>query len=610
MKTFIRIISFARPFQKYAIPYGIFSITAILFGLMNFTFIMPVLDILFGTTKDPASYVLPEAAFSMAYLKSVLDYYSMTLIQHYGKPATLVILCLILAASNFSANLFKYLSLRVTSNLKSVVLRNIRKELYYKITNLHIGFFSNERKGDLMSRLTSDVYEIEYSVISTLTVIFRDPITIIIYFTVLFMLNWQLTLYTLIILPISGFLISLISKKLKKESDQGQITLANILNVVEETISGLRIIKAFNGEKFIRNKFDHENDNYAHLVRSMSNKRELSSPLSEFFGVSLVGVILWIGGNMVFTGALEPSQFFFFIFSFYQILVPLKGISSSMTNIQRGISAGERIFRILDSKNEISDKPNAKTPSTFSQAIAFKNVSFAYGEATILNNINVEITKGKTIALIGPSGGGKSTLADLIPRFYDVTEGEICVDDVNIKDMTLHSLRNMIGVVSQESILFNDTIYNNIAFSTENVTEEQVMQAAKIANAHEFILQTENGYHTSIGDRGMKLSGGQRQRLSIARAILKNPPILILDEATSALDNESEKLVQEALNHLMKNRTSLVIAHRLSTVQNADEILVLEKGNIVERGNHKQLMENKGLYSRLYLLYADKGIIE
>jgi len=610
MKTFIRIISFARPFQKYAIIYGIFSITAILFGLMNFSFIMPVLDILFGTTKDPSSYTLPESSFSMAYLKAVLDYYSMNYIQEYGKPTTLFIICVILGTSNFLTNFFKYLSLRVTSTVKAVVLQNIRKELYYKITNLHIGFFSNERKGDLMSRLTSDVSEIEYSVIGTLTVMFRDPITVIIYFTVLFMLNWQLTLYTLIILPVSGFLISLISRKLKKESDEGQIRLANILNVVEETISGLRIIKAFNGEKFIRNKFDHENDNYARLVRSMSNKRELSSPLSEFFGICLVGVILWIGGNMVFIGDLEASEFFFFIISFYQILVPVKGISGSMTNIQRGISAGERIFRILDAENEITDKPNAKVATSFNHSIEFKNVSFAYGEATILNNINVELVKGKTIALIGPSGGGKSTLADLIPRFYDTTLGEICVDGTNIKDLSLHSLRNLIGVVSQESILFNDTIYNNIAFSTENVTEQQVIQAAKIANAHEFILQTENGYHTSIGDRGMKLSGGQRQRLSIARAILKNPPILILDEATSALDNESEKLVQEALNHLMKNRTSLVIAHRLSTVQNADEILVLEKGNIVERGNHKQLMENKGLYSRLYLLYADKGIIE
>jgi ATP-binding cassette, subfamily B, bacterial MsbA len=610
MKTFLRIISFAKPFQKYAIPYGIFSITAILFGLMNFSFIMPVLDILFGTTKDPASYTLPESSFSMSYLKAMLDYYSMNFIQEYGKPTTLVILCLILGASNFLANFFKYLSLRVTSSVKAVVLQNIRKELYYKITNLHIGFFSSERKGDLMSRLTSDVSEIEYSVISTLTVMFRDPITVIIYFTVLFMLDWQLTLYTLIILPISGFLISLISKKLKKESDQGQITLANILNVVEETISGLRIIKAFNGEKFIQQKFDHENDNYAKLVRSMSNKRELSSPLSEFFGICLVGVILWIGGNMVFKGALEPSEFFFFIISFYQILVPVKGIASSMTNIQRGISAGERIFRILDTENEIVNKSNAKTPSDFNKAIEFKNVSFAYGETTILKNINVELTKGKNIALVGPSGGGKSTLADLIPRFYDVTNGEITIDGTNIKDVTLHSLRNLIGVVSQESILFNDTIYNNIAFSTENVTEEQVIQAAKIANAHEFILQTENGYHTSIGDRGMKLSGGQRQRISIARAILKNPPILILDEATSALDNESEKLVQEALNHLMQNRTSLVIAHRLSTIQNADEILVLEKGQIIERGNHTALMANEGLYSKLYLLYSDKGVIE
>ncbi|HSZ72493.1 MAG TPA: ABC transporter ATP-binding protein [Cytophagaceae bacterium] len=610
MKTFLRIISFARPFQRYAVPYAIFSIIAILFGLFNFSVIMPVLDILFGTTKDPSNYILPEASFSMAYLKAVLDYYSMIFIQEYGKPATLVIICLVLAFSNLLANLFKYLSLRVTSSVKAVVLQNIRRDLYYKITNLHIGFFSNERKGDLMSRVTNDVYEIEYSIIGTLTVLFRDPITVIIYFTVLFMLDWKLTLYTLIILPASGFLISLISKKLKKESDAGQVTLANILNVTEETISGLRIIKAFNGEKFIRKKFDQENDGYADLIRSMSNKRELSSPLSEFMGVCLVGVILWIGGNMVFTGELEPSEFFFFIISFYQILVPVKGIAGSMTNIQRGISAGERIFRILDAPNEIIDKPNATDIKAFNQHIAFKNVSFAYGDTAILKNINIEITKGKTIALIGPSGGGKSTLADLIPRFYDVVDGEITLDGLNIKDISLHSLRNQIGVVSQESILFNDTIYNNIAFSTEDVTEEKVIQAAKIANAHEFILQTENGYHTNIGDRGMKLSGGQRQRISIARAILKNPPILILDEATSALDNESERLVQDALNQLMKNRTSLVIAHRLSTIQNADEILVLEKGSIIEQGNHQELMAKKGLYNKLYNLYNDTGIIE
>jgi subfamily B ATP-binding cassette protein MsbA len=610
MKTFFRIISFASPFQKYAIPYAIFSFAAIIFGLLNFSFIMPVLDILFGTTKNPESYILPEASFSMAYLKAVLDYYVMHFIQDYGKSSALVIICLVLAFSNLLANLFKYLSLRVTSTLKAAVLQNLRRDLYYKITNLHIGFFSNERKGDLMSRLTSDVYEIEYSIIGTLTVLFRDPITVIIYFTVLFMLDWKLTLYTLIILPTSGFLISLISKKLKRESNEGQIRLANILNVVEETISGLRIIKAFNGEKFIRSKFNHENDEYASLVRSMSNKRELSSPLSEFMGVLLVGVILWIGGNMVFTGELEPSEFFFFIISFYQILVPLKGISSSITNIQRGIAAGERIFRILDTENEITTKPNAPQLQAFNDKISFNKVEFKYGDTTILNNINLDITKGKTIALVGPSGGGKSTLADLIPRFYDVASGAILIDGQNIKDVDMHSLRHLIGVVSQESILFNDTIYNNIAFSTEGKTEADVIQAAKIANAHEFILQTENGYQTSIGDRGMKLSGGQRQRISIARAILKNPPILILDEATSALDNESEKLVQEALNHLMQNRTSLVIAHRLSTVQNADEIIVLEKGSIIERGNHQALMEQKGLYSKLYLLYNDKGMIE
>ncbi|HSZ25874.1 MAG TPA: ABC transporter ATP-binding protein [Cytophagaceae bacterium] len=595
MKTYYRIIAYAKPFSRFAIAYAFFTLLAIAFGLINYSFLMPTLDILFDQQSTSVNINIVGNS-----IRSWMNDSTKSLISAYGKGGALVAICIILMISNLFTNIFKYVSLRIINRVRAVVVKNLRRHIFENITKLHLGYFSNERKGDLVSRLTNDVQEVENSVVSTLTVVFRDPATIIIYFVWLFVLSWKLTLITLVILPISGIIISSISKKLKKQSDAGQQSLGNILSIVDESISGLRVMIAFNARKYVLGKFDKENERYAKLIRSMGDKRELSSPLSEFLGVSVVAVILWIGGNMVFAGEMKPSEFFFYIICFYQILVPAKAISSSFSTIQRGLSSAERIFTIIDAVPEIQNSDNPKTMQQFNQEISFTNVSFTYGNGPILKNINLTISRGKTIALVGPSGGGKSTLADLIPRFYDVSKGEIKIDGINIKEYTLESLRNLMGIVTQESILFNDTIFNNIAFGKPHATEEEVMHAAKIANAHDFILKTENGYHTNIGDRGVKLSGGQRQRISIARAVLKNPPILILDEATSALDSESEKLVQEALTNLMKNRTSIVIAHRLSTIQHADEIIVLRKGEIEERGTHQSLLEKDGLYKKLH----------
>ncbi len=595
MKTYYRIIAYAKPFSKFAFSYAFFALLAIGFGLVNYSFLMPTLDILFYQEGATANFNIVGTG-----IRAWMDANTKALISEYGKTGALLFICLILTFSNLLTNIFKYASLRKINKVRTIVVRNMRRHIYDSITKLHIGYFSNEKKGDLVSRVTNDVQEVENSVVNTLTVVFRDPATILLYFIWLFVLSWKLTLITLLILPPSGIIISTISKKLKKQSHAGQQSLGNILAIIDESIGGLRVLIAFNARKYMLGKFDKENEQYSKIIRSMSDKRDLSSPLSEFMGVAVVAVILWIGGNMVFAGEMKPSEFFFYIICFYQILVPAKAISTSFTSIQRGLASAERIFAVVDMVPEIQEVPQAKKITEFTSAIEFKNVSFSYGNEPVLKNINLTIQKGKTIALVGPSGGGKSTLADMVPRFYDVLEGGITIDGKNIKEYSLESLRGLMGIVTQESILFNDTIFNNIAFGKPEASQEEVMRAATIANAHDFIMQTENGYQTNIGDRGMKLSGGQRQRISIARAILKNPPILILDEATSALDSESEKLVQEALTNLMKNRTSLVIAHRLSTIQHADEILVLRKGQIEERGSHRELLEKDGLYKKLH----------
>ncbi len=610
MKTFFRILSFARPYKRFIPPYFIFALFGAIFSLTLFTFLTPLLNVLFGTVTEDKTPTIPTFSLSINYLKDYFNYYFHTYINESGKLGALKFVCWTIFVSVLLANVFKYLSQKVLTAMRVHLLKNIRQTIFNKITDLHLSYFHNKRKGDLMSVLSNDLQEIENSVISSVQVLFREPIMLIGFFVLLCIISLKLTVFTLILLPISFGLIAEITKRLKRQAAQGQQLLGTILSVIEETISGIRIIKAFNAQKFMQRKFDVQNHQYSRTLKSVINKREMASPLSEFLAVSVLCVIIYYGGKLVLTEAdseLTGSSFITYLALFSQVLVPAKNISNAVSNIQRGIVAGDRIFQILDEESNIKEVENAIEIDSLKNNVEFKNVSFAYQKGDVgwaLRNINLTIEKGKTVALVGQSGSGKSTLADLLPRFYDPTEGEVCIDGISIKNIRKHSVRNLMGIVTQESILFNDTVFNNIAFGIENVTEEQVITAAKIANADEFIVQMENGYQANIGDRGVKLSGGQRQRLSIARAVLKNPPIMILDEATSALDTESERLVQDALSKLMKNRTSLVIAHRLSTIQHADEIIVMGKGEILERGTHQQLLENNSHYKKLHQLQS------
>ena len=608
MKTYLRILSFARPFRRFVPQYIIFTLLAIVFSLVNFALLIPLLEVLFNQVdaevQQPA--VLPEFALTIDYLKSIFNYYFNGVIAEHGKVGALIFVCSITIVSVFFSNLFRYVSELTLAKLRADVVRNLRNRIFDQVSRLHIGYFTNERKGDLLSRITNDVQEVETSVVNTLKVAFRDPATIIGFFLVLFTMSVKLTIFTLVFLPITGGIIAEVIKRLKKRAVQSQESLGRIVNILDETLSGMRVVKAFNAENFIRNKFGKEVDNYAHINISMAKKQQLASPMSEFLGASVMAGILLYGGILVLNNSseLSASEFITYIVIFSQVMAPAKSINQAFSSIQRGLAAGERIFSTIDTQVVIQDKPEAETLQAFHEQIEFRNVYFAYEKENVLKNINLEIPKGKTIALVGPSGGGKSTLADLIPRFYDPTSGEVLLDGKSLKDYQVTSVRGLMGIVTQESILFNDTIFNNIAFGVPHASLEDVMQAAKIANAHQFIMETPHQYETVIGERGTKLSGGQRQRLSIARAVLKNPPILILDEATSALDSESEKLVQEALTNLMKNRTSVVIAHRLSTIQHADEIVVVQDGEIIERGSHNELLEQDGLYRKLSSMQA------
>ena len=608
MKTFFRILEFAKPIQLYALLFFFFTFLSNLFGIINFGLLVPLLNLLFQPLEDiKLSTQVPEFEFSIQYFVEYFNYTFSRFILENGKMGALYFLCESLVVLIFLKNICFYIGIVMRERLQMNVLKNARQKLFENITSLHLGYFSDKRKGDLMSRFTADIHEIELTVVYSLDLLLRDPFTLILYFGVLFYISVPMTVFTLLVVPIAGALIALIAKRLRKTASHSQIAIGTLVSILEESLGGLRIIKAYNAKAYINKKFNQENNRFVNLVFSIARTRELASPFSEFAGVFVVVGILLYGGSLILSqnSDFTAAAFVTYITIFSQIMTPIKALSTSISRIQRGVVAGNRIFEVIDAKLSIQDAKEAKALHSFDKSIEFKNVSFRYEERWVLKDINFTIGKGQKVALVGETGSGKSTIADLIPRFYDVQQGEIRIDDLNIKDLKVESIIQHMGIVTQEAILFNDTIYNNIAFATEGASQEEVERAAKIANAHDFIMETSDGYQTVIGDRGTKLSGGQRQRVTIARAILKNPPILILDEATSNLDTQVEKLVQEALHNLMKNRTSLVIAHRLSTIQDADKILVLKDGKIAEEGDHQSLLQKtNGIYKKLTQLQA------
>ncbi|MFE7086416.1 ABC transporter ATP-binding protein [Sphingobacterium spiritivorum] len=599
MKTYFRLLSFAKPIEKYAIPYIICTLVTVIFSTLNLALLAPLLHTLFNTEGEvKAALVEPDGMFDIL---GYFNYYANWANQEYGPYEALKIVCIVIVISVLISNAFRYFSQRIMENLRIHTLLNLRKAVFGNVMDLHLGYFSGQRKGDVISKIASDVQVVQFSVTGTLQVVFKEPLQLIAYLVMLFVISAKLTLFSMLVIPVSAFFISRIVKTLKAQAQEGQQSYANMITYLDEALSGVRIIKAFNATDFVKNRFNNENHRYANIMRRMVRRQQMGSPVSELLGVVMVAVILLYGGSLVLSGSgdLPAADFIAYIAIFSQIMRPAKAITDSFSNIHNGVAAGERVLELIDERSEVVDKADAVAVDNFNSDIRFEHVDFAYGEHKVLSDINLTIEKGKTIALVGPSGGGKSTLVDLIPRFMDVTGGKVLFDGKDLRDLNQESLRRLIGVVNQDSILFNDTIFNNIAFANESATQEQVEAAAKIANAHQFILNTEGGYQTNIGDRGAKLSGGQRQRLCIARAVLKNPPIMLLDEATSALDTESEKLVQEALYKLMENRTTVVIAHRLSTIQNADKIVVVEGGKIVEYGTHSELLVKQGLYKRL-----------
>jgi subfamily B ATP-binding cassette protein MsbA len=603
MKTFKRLLRFATPLHHYLPEYVIYTLIGIIFGMVNFAMLIPLLTVIFNQVDEvPKVVTAPHFTFSINYFIDLFYYYFYDFIKVSGsKLSALYFVCVVIGVCVIIANFGRYMSARVMVRLKMTVLSRLRVRLYERFTEQSLSFYSEQQKGDLLSSMTNDVQEIENSVINAIQTLLRDPFIIIGYFAALFYISVKLTLFTIVFFPVSGLLISYVSKKLKLKGKFSQDLLGKILSVTEETLSGIRIIQSFTAERFMKNKFGEVNNRFVKVSKSMYNQRELASPISEILGVVVIIILVIYGGSLVLSGSelLTGATFMTYLVFYSQIMTPAKNVSTSITTIQRGMVSSERIFKILDAPLTIEEKPQAQPVKEFDNSVEFDNVSFKYEQQYVLKNIQLRINKGQMIALVGRSGAGKSTMADLLPRFYDVNDGAIRIDGKDIRDLKVHDLRGLIGIVSQEAILFNDSVINNIAFGQPNADREAIIAAAKIANAHEFIEQLDHGYDTFIGDRGMKLSGGQRQRLTIARAIFKNPPILILDEATSALDTESEKLVQAALDKLMQNRTTIVIAHRLSTIQHANEIIVMDHGEIKERGTHEQLLQQHGIYHKL-----------